>query len=262
MSEHAPASAPADPPGAFPEIVAFDADDTLWHNETRFQVVHRRFEELLAPWADATTVDDALFATETRNLPLFGYGVKSFTLSMIETAVQVSGGRVGAGIVADIVDLGRRLLESPVELLPDVPEVLETLGRDHVLVVITKGDLYDQLTKLDRSGLKHHFWRTEVVAHKDVATYAGVFERLGVPARSVVMVGNSLRSDVLPVIELGGRGVHVPYEVTWRHEHVDPVAGVPTLERLADLVPLLEAWRDGTPAGNRGAAPETGPCAS
>ncbi|RMH72096.1 MAG: HAD family hydrolase [Actinomyces sp.] len=223
-------------------ILAFDADDTLWHNETRFQAVHRAFEELLAEWADATTVDDTLFATETRNLPLFGYGVKSFTLSMIETAVELSDGAVDAARIARIIELGRHLLDAPVELLPDVPEVLDTLAGRHRLALVTKGDLYDQLSKIERSGLADRFWRTEVVAHKDTATYAGVFARWGVPAAEVVMIGNSLRSDVLPVLELGGRGVHVPYEVTWRHEHVDPVPGVPVLERLADLPALVEAW--------------------
>ena len=224
-------------------IVAFDADDTLWHNEDEFQEAHRAFEALLAPWADAATVDQTLYATEMRNLGRYGYGVKSFMLSMLETAVEVSGARADASVMASIMALGHELLDRPAEVLDDVVEVLDAL--DHLdLAVITKGDLHHQLAKVAGSGLADRFSWVEVVAEKDPATYAAVLARHDVAAHDFVMVGNSLSSDVLPVLELGGRAVHVPYHVTWAHEARHDGGGhdVPTLDRLADLPDLLRSW--------------------
>ena len=226
-----------------PLTVAFDADDTLWHNEDLFQDVQRDYEELLSPWADADAVDDVLHEIQMSNLPRFGYGVKSFTLSMIEAAVQISGGEIDAGRITTIIGYAKRLLERPVELIDGVEEVLDALG-DHRLMVITKGDVHDQLAKVAASGLAERFWRVEVVADKDAGSYGELLERHGIDPSRFVMVGNSLRSDVLPVLELGGTAVHVPYHVTWRHEtdhdghHID----VPTLEALRDLPQLLRGW--------------------
>ena len=226
-----------------PLTVAFDADDTLWHNEDLFQDVQRDYEELLSPWADAETVDDCLHETQMTNLPRFGYGVKSFTLSMIEAAVRISGGEVDAERITSVVGYGKRLLDRPVELIDGVEEVLDALGH-HRLMVITKGDVHDQLAKVAASGLAERFWRVEVVADKDAESYGELLERHGIDPARFVMVGNSLRSDVLPVLELGGSAVHVPYHVTWRHEHEHDVreVDVPTLDGLRELPELLRAW--------------------
>lgn len=222
-------------------IIGFDADDTLWHNEDGFQASHREFESLLAQWADAPTIEDQLFVIEQRNIPRYGYGVKAFTLSMIETAITVSEGEASAALIAEILDLGHALLDRPVKLIDGVVEVLDELA-DLTLMLITKGDLYHQLSRIDSSGLQERFWQTEVVAHKDVPTYERVLALHGVDPAQFVMVGNSLPSDVLPVIELGGRGVHVPYYVTWGHEHHDGDHEAPVIESLTDLPALLSAW--------------------
>ncbi len=225
-----------------PMIVAFDADDTLWHNENHFEATHRAFERLLAPWSSATEVDDRLFEVEMRNMDRYGYGVKAFTLSMTETAIDLSDGDVPASVISEIIRLGHDILDRDIVLLDGVVDVLDSLA-DHTLMLITKGDLYAQRRSIDRSGLADRFWRIEIVAHKDTDTYRRLLELHGVPVSEFVMVGNSLKSDVLPVLELGGRGVHVPYQVTWAHEHVEPDAPIPTLDHIAELPALIEAWR-------------------
>ena len=226
-----------------PLTVAFDADDTLWHNEDLFQDVQREYEELLSPWADAAGVADQLHEVQMSNLPRFGYGVKSFTLSMIEAAVKISGGQIDADRITHIIGYGKRLLDRPVELIDGVEEVLDALG-DHRLMVITKGDVHDQLAKVAASGLAERFWRVEVVADKHAGVYGELLERHGIDPARFVMVGNSLRSDILPVLELGGIAVHVPYHVTWRHEddHDGHEVDVPTLEALRELPELLRNW--------------------
>ena len=226
-----------------PLTVAFDADDTLWHNEDLFHEVQRDYGELLAPWADAATVDDRLHEVQMTNLPRFGYGVKSFTLSMIEAATRISGGEVDAGRIVTIIDYGRRLLDRPVELIDGVEEVLDALDH-HRLMVITKGDVHDQMAKVAASGLAERFWQVEVVADKDSAVYRELLARHGIDPSRFVMVGNSLRSDVLPVLELGGSAVHVPYHFTWRHEddHGGADFEVATLGGLRELPELLSAW--------------------
>ena len=226
-----------------PLTVAFDADDTLWHNEDLYQDVQREYEELLSSWADAATVGDRLHEVQMQNLPRFGYGVKSFNLSMIEAAVQISGGEVDADHIMTILGYGKRLLDRPVELIDGVEEVLDALGH-HRLMVITKGDVHDQLNKVAASGLAERFWRIEVVADKDAASYVELFERHEINPARFVMVGNSLRSDVLPVLQLGGTAIHVPYPVTWRHEedHDGDGIEVPTLDGLRALPELLRGW--------------------
>lgn len=222
-------------------IIGFDADDTLWHNEDGFQASHREFESLLAQWADATTIEDQLFVIEQRNMPRYGYGVKAFTLSMIETAITVSEGEASAALIAEILDLGHALLDRPVKVIDGVVEVLDELA-DLTLMLITKGDLYHQLSRIESSGLQERFWQTEVVAHKDVATYRRVLGLHGVEPERFVMVGNSLPSDVLPVMALGGRAVHVPYHVTWSHEQHTGDHDAPVIESLSDLPALLTDW--------------------
>jgi len=224
-------------------IVAFDADDTLWHNEDQFDATHRAFEDLLSEWATPADVTSRLYEVEMTNLARYGYGAKSFMLSMTETAIDVSSGAISGAQVGRIIELGHAILDRPIELLDGVVDVLDALA-EHPLMLITKGDLYAQHARIAESGLADHFWRIEVVAKKDVTTYANLLEVHQVAVDDFVMVGNSLPSDVLPVVELGARAVHVPYHVTWAHEVHDDDHGhdVPTLERLADLPALLKDW--------------------
>jgi len=225
-------------------IVAFDGDDTLWHNEDEYQATHREFESLLAPWADPETIDDRLLIVETENLPRFGYGAKSFTLSMIETAIDVSDNDVSPKVIARIMELGKLLIDRPAELIDGVADTLDQLTR-HTLMIITKGDLHNQLMKVETSGLSNRMRWIEVVAEKNVATYGSTLDRHDIEPADFVMVGNSLRSDVLPVIEVGGTGVNVPYFTTWRHELVagDHEHEVPTLTSLTELPAWLESRR-------------------
>jgi putative hydrolase of the HAD superfamily len=202
-------------------VVGFDADDTLWHNESIFEKTHERYRALLARYHDASTVDRTLFATEMRNLELYGYGVKGFTLSAIETAIQLTAGKISAEEIQHLIDLGRDMLAHPVELLDGVAETLTQLAARHRLVLITKGDLRDQERKLGKSQLAPHFRQVEIVSEKDEVTYAQILRRLGIGPRQFVMVGNSLKSDILPVLALGGAGVHVPYHLTWAAERVE-----------------------------------------
>jgi putative hydrolase of the HAD superfamily len=213
---------------ATPELaIGFDADDTLWHNETIFEQTHARYRALLAQYHDAATVERTLFATEMRNLELYGYGVKGFTLSAIETAIQLTAGRIRADEIQQLIELGREMLVHSVELLDGVSETLAALTGRHRLLVITKGDLRDQERKLARSGLAQHFERVEIVSEKDAATYERIFRRHGIAASRFLMVGNSLKSDVLPVLTLGGAAAHVPYHLTWAHERIEKM---PTAE--------------------------------
>lgn len=204
-------------------VIGFDADDTLWHNESIFENVHERYRVLLAQYHDAATVDRTLFATEMRNLELYGYGVKGFTLSAIETAIALTGGRISADEIQRLIDLGREMLAHPVELLEGVAETLPSLAARHRLILITKGDLRDQERKLAKSGLAEHFHHVEIVSEKDEATYATILRRQSLPADRFLMVGNSLKSDILPVLALGGAAAYIPYHLTWAHERVEEV---------------------------------------
>jgi putative hydrolase of the HAD superfamily len=225
------------------EVIGVDADDTLWHNETLFSVTHQRFAELLADHADPDELGKRMLETERQNLHLFGYGAKGFTLSMIETALEVTNGDLPGSHVQAILDLGKALLSHPVDLLDGVREAIEALA-DRRLVLITKGDLFHQETKVAGSGLGQHFERVEIVSEKDEVTYRKVLADLGVEPEHFLMVGNALRSDVLPVVAIGGRAVHVPYEVDWAHELVDdadlPADGWWRVGSLAELPGLLE----------------------
>lgn len=220
--------------------IGFDADDTLWHNEVIFDRVHRRFCELLAHRHDAGEVERVLFATEMRNLELYGYGVKSFTLSAIETAIDLTDGRIGTDEIRELIRQGRDMLAHPVELLDGVADTLAELAADdHPLILITKGDLRDQERKLAKSGLADHFRHIEIVSEKDDATYARILQKHAISPRRFLMVGNSLKSDILPVLALGGAGVHVPYPLTWQHERVDTPP--PADGRFFPLASLREA---------------------
>ncbi|WP_052664152.1 HAD family hydrolase [Nitriliruptor alkaliphilus] len=200
------------------DVVAFDADDTLWHSESLFVVTQERVAELLAPYVDAASLEAELEATERRNLAVYGYGVKGFTLSLVETAIAVSDGRVTTDEIGTLLDWGRGMLAHPVELLDGVEETVRTVAEDHRIVLVTKGDLFHQESKVAESGLGDLFEHVAVVAEKDPATYARVARDVGVDPARLLMVGNSVRSDVLPVLELGGYAVHIPYHMTWAVE--------------------------------------------
>jgi len=227
--------------------VAFDADDTLWHNEDEFQVAHREFEALLAPWAEADTVDACLYQTEMRNLHRYGYGVKSFMLAMLETGVELSDGRAGSDVVSSILEIGHRLLDRPAELVDGVRSVLDQLECHH-LMLITKGDLQHQLARIESSGLANRFEVIEVVAEKDPDTYSRLLAHHGVPVAEFVMVGNSMRSDIAPIAELGGRAIHVPYRVTWAHESDHQLhpelhdRQVVTVDSISEVPAVIEGW--------------------
>ena len=202
-------------------VIGFDADDTLWHNESIFERSHERYRALLARHHDAATVDRTLFATEMRNLDLYGYGVKGFTLSAIETAIHLTAGKISAAEIQELIDLGREMLAHPVELLDGAAEILAALAPQHRLLVITKGDLRDQERKLAKSDLAAHFRHVEIVSEKDQPTYAHIFRRHAIAPERFLMVGNSIKSDILPVLALGGAGAHVPYHLLWAHERAE-----------------------------------------
>lgn len=200
--------------------IAFDADDTLWHNERHFESTKREFATLLSRYHTAEWIDDRLFGTEMRNLKHFGYGIKSFTLSMIETAIELTEGRIGGREVARILEMGKEMVATPVELLDGAEQTVRSLGKDYRILLVTKGDLFDQESKLARSGLGELFDDVHIVTEKDSATYRRILAAAGLEPHEFMMVGNSLRSDILPVVELGSHAVHVPHDTTWAHEHV------------------------------------------
>jgi len=202
-------------------VIAFDADDTLWHNETIFEDVHERYRQMLSQYHDAASVVRTLFATEMRNLDLYGYGVKCFTLSALETAIELTEGKISTAEIRQLIELGRDMLAHPVHLLAGVTETLVELGPHHHLLVITKGDLRDQERKIAKSGRADHFRHIEIVSDKNQAAYAAILHRYAVPAECFVMVGNSMKSDILPVLALGATGVHIPYHLSWEHERAD-----------------------------------------
>jgi putative hydrolase of the HAD superfamily len=217
------------------EVIGIDGDDTLWHSEGHFHVTQERFVEILEPWVDGEAVAAALEATERRNLRLLGYGVKAFTLSMIETALTLTGNRIDGARVERIMTLGKELLSHPVELIDGVAETLEELGRDHRLVLVTKGDLFHQESKVAASGVAERFERVEIVSEKDRATYSRIVGAMESRPDAFCMVGNSVRSDIAPVLELGGAGVHVPYHVTWALEVAEVADGHPRLARVGAI---------------------------
>ena len=224
--------------------VGLDADDTLWHNETIFRLTQDRFRALMAEVAPPEVLDARLATVERRNLSLYGYGVKGFTLSLIETAMELMGGEPSGRVIADILAAGREMLAHPVEPLPGVDDALAELSEDYRLVLITKGDLLHQEQKLAASGLGELFAAVEIVSEKDAATYERVFARHGAGAAKAAMCGNSLRSDILPALEAGAHAAHIPYPLTWAHEMADPPQGHARFAELASISDL-PAWVKG-----------------
>ena len=215
--------------------IGFDADDTLWHNEQFYRLTEKQFTELLADHADHDHLSERLLEAERRNIALYGFGIKGFTLSMIETAIEVTDGRVPARVIGEILEAGREMLVHPVETLPHVTETLERLAPDYRIVLITKGDLFDQERKLAQSGLGDFFDAVEIVSDKQRETYERIFARHGDGAARAMMVGNSLRSDVVPALEAGSYGVFVPHDLTWAYERIEPPAAAPRFREIVHL---------------------------
>jgi putative hydrolase of the HAD superfamily len=224
--------------------IAFDGDDTLWHNERFFTVTQERFANLLLPYAGEGVLE-RLHATEMRNLRLFGYGIKGFTLSMIETAIEASNGEARSSDIKTVLQWGKEMLQNPIELLEGVKEAIESLRERYRLMLITKGDLFDQESKIARSGLADLFWQVDIVSEKDLETYRRLLSRHAITPDEWLMVGNSVRSDILPAVEIGARAVHIPYHTTWALEHAElneaTQGKVWTIESMADLPGLVES---------------------
>lgn len=235
------------------KFVGFDGDDTLWHNETRFHFTQAALRDLLSRHAPDADVDRYLSDMEMRNLSLYGYGVKAFTLSMLETAIELTEGRIPAEDLKVILGWGKSMLDAPTELLNGVQDALVEASRRYELLLITKGDLFDQESKLARSGLADIFSGVEILSEKNVHAYRSILKRRRVNAEEFVMVGNSLRSDVAPVLALGGRAVHIPYPVTWQHEHLPeeslPSDGWYRLESITGVTALLDSIDRPSPVG-------------
>lgn len=225
------------------QVVAFDADDTLWHNERLYVDAQARFKKLLAPYHEPQWIDERLYQAELRNLGHFGYGIKGFALSMIETAVELTEGAISGSEIQTIIDIAKSMLSAEVELLGHAAETIPLLAQRYPLMLVTKGDLRDQEIKIARSGLGEHFRHVEIVSEKNAASYAALLKRHALPPERFLMVGNSLRSDILPVLEIGGSAVYIPYLYTWGHEAADPPEGQPGyyhLEHLGLLPELLQ----------------------
>jgi len=224
------------------KVIAFDADDTLWVNEPYFRETELAFSQLMEEFLPAHTVMRELLQTEVKNLPLYGYGIKGFTLSMIETALNVSNRTISVKAIDKILDLGRALLARPIELLEGVEEVLVALKPHYRLVVATKGDLLDQERKLKNSGVEHYFHHIEIMSEKGQGDYQKLIKHLDIPPSQFLMIGNSLKSDVLPVVEIGGHAIHIPYHTTWAHEHVEhhiEHENFKAVTHIKEILPLL-----------------------
>jgi putative hydrolase of the HAD superfamily len=226
------------------DMIAFDADDTLWHNERLYVNAQTKFAQLLSQYHKPEWVNERLYQMETQNIQHFGYGIKAFALSMIETAVELTEGRISGTDIQAVINLAKEMLTADVELLDHVRETIPQLAANHQLMLITKGDLLDQETKIVRSGLGEYFQHIEVVSHKTRESYERLLKRYSIVPNRFLMVGNSLKSDIWPILELGGDAVHIPYETTWLHEAADtPPDGQPgyyLLEHMGQLPALLE----------------------
>lgn len=226
------------------KVIGFDADDTLWVNEPIFREIEKRFISLVGDYNETGETADELFKTEMKNLGYYGYGIKGFVLSMIETALRVSKGNIPPSVISDIIGLGKEMLDHPVQLLDEVEPTLKQLRSDYKLIVVTKGDLLDQERKLKKSGIEHYFHHTEVVSDKTEENYADLLSHFDTDPNEFLMVGNSVKSDILPILNIGANAVHVPYHTTWQHEIVDTNGiekknGYLTIDRISDIVNVL-----------------------
>jgi putative hydrolase of the HAD superfamily len=232
------------------DLIAFDGDDTLWHNERSYREARERFRRLVARAGvvlSSQEIEECVNRTEVANLAFYGYGVSSFVLSLAETAIDLTDGRISGSDLRDLIDLAKQMLTEAIELFPGAHATLTTLAAASPLMLITKGDLLHQRSKLERSGLADCFRYVEVVSHKTTDVYASILARHGVTPARFIMVGNSIRSDILPVVEAGGWAVHVPAAMSWSHEDVDIAPAhlhgryveVPALERVPDAIRML-----------------------
>lgn len=229
------------------KVIAFDADDTLWVNEPYFQNTEQKFCALMEEYLPQHTVSRELLKIEIANLALYGYGIKGYILSMIEAAIEVSDGTISTGAIDKIIGFGKELLNEPIELLENVEEVLEALKGKYRLVVATKGDLLDQERKLKKSGLSHYFHHIEIMSDKGEKDYLKLLRHLDIRPAEFMMIGNSLKSDIIPVINIGGHGVHVPYHTTWAHEHVETKLEHENFrhaEHLKEVLAMLSGYPD------------------
>ncbi|MFY7739850.1 MAG: HAD family hydrolase [Flavobacterium sp.] len=225
-----------------PKIIAFDADDTLWHNEPYFDEAQAKFCELFADYASKQEILQLILSHQVKNLPLYGFGIKAFTLSMIDSALELTNNQISGQGIKKIIAIGRDLLQKPVELLPEVEDVLQQLKGKYKLVVATKGDLKDQHRKLHDSGIGHYFHHIEVMSDKKELDYEKMLSRLDIKPEDFIMVGNSLKSDVLPVLNIGGHGYHIAYHTTWEYEKIDfeiEHNNFKSLEKISDVLPIL-----------------------
>jgi putative hydrolase of the HAD superfamily len=222
------------------DLICLDADDTLWSHESFFQDASRRYSDLLKPFADPRHIEARLSQAEDRNLHIYGYGVKGFTLSMMETALEIAGEALPGRIVQAVLDIGRDLMRHPIAPLPGVSATLPLLAARGRLVLVTKGDLFHQESKLAASGLGDHFAGVEIVSQKTAAIYTRIFARYGASPARTVMAGNSLRSDIWPALDAGAFAVHIPHEVEWAHERAETPQDEPRFARLGSLAELPE----------------------
>lgn len=224
------------------KVIGFDADDTLWVNEPYFQETEEKFCELMSPYLSRHSLSQELFKTEIANLKLYGYGIKGYILSMVEAALVISNNTISVDIVEKIIQYGKELLEKPIELIDDVEHTLEALQKDYKLVVATKGDLLDQRRKLHNSGLGRFFHHIEVMSDKQEKDYSDLVKRLDIQPSQFLMIGNSLKSDVLPVLGIGGHAIHIPFHTTWAHERIDHKVEHPKFRdfgRISEIMSLL-----------------------
>jgi len=221
------------------KVIAFDADDTLWINEPYFQETEKKFCALLEDYLPQHSISQELFKTEIANLSLYGYGVKGYILSMIEAALRITNNTLDVVITEKIIQYGKELLERPIEMLEGVEDVLKALSGKYRLVVATKGDLLDQERKLKKSGIEHYFHHTEIMSDKQEKDYVKLIRHLDIPPSAFLMIGNSLKSDVLPVLAVGGHGIHVPYHTTWAHEQVSHHIDHPNFKQASQITEIL-----------------------
>lgn len=224
------------------QIIAFDADDTLWVNQTYFDETEYRFRELLDEYLPYNQISERLLEVEVINMPLLGFGVKAFTLSMVEAALRISDNRISQEKLLQIIDLGKGILQKPVELLDGVIEVLENLKDKYKLVVVTKGDLLDQERKLKNSSLEHYFHHVEILSDKQPHNYSKLLNTLGCEPENFLMIGNSMKSDILPVVEIGAYAAYVPFHTTWAHEKVEDKvidSKIIRIDSITDILPYL-----------------------
>ncbi|MDP6965024.1 MAG: HAD hydrolase-like protein [Acidimicrobiales bacterium] len=229
-------------------VLGVDADDTLWENEAWFYKIQDRFFEMMSSWSDTQDTNAALLENEKASIPQYGYGVTSFVRSMILTAIQISNNEIETKEISQIVSWGDELIEAPVDLLPGVEETLSELSNNHRLLLITKGDVIHQRAKVENSGLSDFFWNIEVVGEKDAAVYEMLLNRYGISREMFVMIGNSVNSDVLPVLNIGARAIHVPHHTTWELEVPDPKelekVDFPIAQNISEVPGILSGWNE------------------